>query len=76
MPTRRSGTHLTAKQEAVAMRIPNPLNRKTLIALGAVAAGVAFWRVRARRREAEDQQFEEEIQGAVQEGAAAGKSAG
>ncbi len=55
------------------MRIPNPINRKTLIAVGALAAGVAFWRVRARRREEEDRRFEEEIQGAVHEGVSAGQ---
>ena len=56
------------------MRIPNPFSRKTLIAAGAIAAGVAFWRVRARRREEEDRRFEEEIQGAVNEGGSAGPS--
>ena len=58
------------------MRIPNPISRKSLVALGALAAGgVAFWRVRSRRRQAEDEQFEDEIQEATQEGTAAGKSA-
>ncbi len=56
------------------MRIPNPINRKTLIAVGALAAGVAFWRARARRREEEDRRFEEEIQGAVHEGVSAGQT--
>jgi len=56
------------------MRIPNPFNKKVLIAVGAIAAGVVFWRIRARRREAEDRRFEEEIQGAVHEGSSAGHS--
>jgi hypothetical protein len=57
------------------MRIPNPINKKTMVALGAVLAAVAFWRVRSRRRDAEDRRFEEEIQGAVHEGAESGHSA-
>jgi hypothetical protein len=58
------------------MRIPNPFSRRTAIAVGAVAAGLAFWKVRARRREEEDRRFEEEIQSAVGEGSAAGRSEG
>jgi len=56
------------------MRIPNPFGKKLLIPLGAVAAGLVFWRIRSRRREAEDRRFEEEIQGAVHEGSSASHS--
>ena len=40
------------------MRIP--LGRKGLVAIGAAAGAVAFWRVRSRRREREEAEWEAE----------------
>ena len=57
------------------MRIPNPFNKKSLVALGAIGAALAVWRIRSRRRDSEDQQFEDEIQSAVNEGTGAGHPA-
>jgi hypothetical protein len=57
------------------MRLPIPFGRKGLIAAAAIAAGVVFWRVRAQRQEALDREWEEEVQGAIKEGAAAGRAA-
>jgi len=54
------------------MRLPIPFGRKGLIAAAAIAAGVVYWRVRARRLDAADRQWEEDVQGAIQEGVAAG----
>jgi hypothetical protein len=57
------------------MRLPIPFGRKGLIAAAAIAAGVVYWRVRAQRQEALDREWEEEVRGAIQEGAAAGRAA-
>jgi hypothetical protein len=57
------------------MRLPIPFGRKGLIAAAAIAAGVIFWRVRAHRQEAADREWDEDIQGAIQEGVAAGRAA-
>ena len=57
------------------MRLPIPFGRKGLIAAAAIAAGVIYWRVRARRLEAADREWDEDIQGAIQEGVAAGRAA-
>jgi hypothetical protein len=57
------------------MRLPIPFGRKGLIAAAAVAAAVVFWRVRARRQEADDERWDEDVQGAIQEGVAAGRAA-
>jgi len=54
------------------MRLPIPFGRKGLIAAAAIAAGVVYWRVRARRLDAADRQWEEDVQGAIQEGVAVG----
>ena len=56
------------------MRLPIPFGRKGLIAASAIAAGVVYWRVRARRQEA-DRQWEEDVESAIHEGVAAGRSA-
>lgn len=48
-----------------------PLGKKGLIALGAVAGGMAFWRVRARRREQEEREWEAEVAEAIEQGQAA-----
>ena len=45
-----------------------PLGKKGAVAAGAVIGALAFWRVRARRREREDQEWEAEIADAIQEG--------
>ncbi len=57
------------------MRLPIPFGRKGLIAAAAIAAGVVFWRVRSQRQEALDREWEEEVQGAIKEGVAAGRAA-
>jgi hypothetical protein len=57
------------------MRLPIPFGRKGLIAATAIAAGVVFWRVRTRRQEVADREWDEELQGAIQEGVAAGRTA-
>jgi len=57
------------------MRLPIPFGRKGLIAAAAIAAGVVYWRVRARRLDAADRQWEEDVQGAIQEGVVAGHEA-
>jgi hypothetical protein len=58
------------------MRLPIPFGRKGLIAALVIAAAVVFWRVRVHQQEAADQQWDEEVQGAIQEGVAAGRAAG
>jgi hypothetical protein len=57
------------------MRIRFPLGLKGLLAASALGAGVVFWRVRASRRDELDRAWEAEIQGAVDEGIAAGRAA-
>jgi hypothetical protein len=58
------------------MRLPIPFGRKGLIAAAAIAAGVVYWQVRARRQEAADREWDEDIQSAIQDGVAAGRAAG
>lgn len=53
-----------------------PLGKKGLVALGAVAGGAAFWRIRARRREREEREWEAEVAEAIEQGQAAGASVG
>lgn len=53
-----------------------PLGRKGLVALGAAAGALAFWRVRSRRREQEEQAWEAEVASAVDEGRSAAEPAG
>ncbi len=53
-----------------------PLGRKGLIAVGTVAGGLAFWRIRSRRRQREELEWEAEVVGAIDEGRAAGEPAG
>jgi len=57
------------------MRLPIPFGRKGLIAALAIAAAVIFWRVRTQRQEADDERWDEDVQGAIQEGVAAGRAA-
>ena len=54
------------------MRLPIPFGRKGLIAAAAIAAGVVYWRVRARRQ---DREWDEDVQSAIQDGVAAGHAA-
>lgn len=49
-----------------------PLGKKGIVALGAVAGGLAFWRVRSRRREREEREWEAEVAEAIEQGQAAG----
>jgi hypothetical protein len=57
------------------MRLPIPFGRKGLIAAAAIAAGVVYWRVRVRRQEAADREWDEDVQSAIQDGVAAGHAA-
>jgi len=52
-----------------------PLGRKGLVAAGAAAGALAFWKVRSRRREQEDREWEAEVAGAVDEGRSAADAA-
>ncbi|MFN2582251.1 MAG: hypothetical protein ABR498_05870 [Candidatus Dormibacteria bacterium] len=52
-----------------------PLGKKGLIAIGAAAGAVAFWRVRARRREREDLEWEAEVAEAIQDGRSSAEGA-
>jgi len=52
-----------------------PLGRKSLAVVGAAAAGVAFWKARARRRDRETREWEAEMSSAVDEGSAAAEKA-
>ena len=45
-----------------------PLGKKGLMAAGAALGALAFWRVRAKRREREDLEWEAEVADAIQEG--------
>ncbi|HEX6539053.1 MAG TPA: hypothetical protein VF155_07735 [Candidatus Dormibacteraeota bacterium] len=49
-----------------------PLGKKGVVALGAMAGGLAFWRVRARRRAREEREWEAEVAEAIEQGQAAG----
>lgn len=49
-----------------------PLGKKGLVAVGTLAGGLAFWRVRARRREREEREWEAEVAEAIEQGQAAG----
>jgi len=48
-----------------------PLGRKGLVAISAAAGALAFWKVRSRKREQENREWEAEVAGAVEEGRAA-----
>ncbi|MBV8195472.1 MAG: hypothetical protein JOY80_08075 [Candidatus Dormibacteraeota bacterium] len=52
-----------------------PLGKKGLVAAGAVVGALAFWRIRARRREREDLEWEAEVADAIQEGRSSGETA-
>ena len=52
-----------------------PLGKKGLVAVGALAGAMAFWRVRARRREQEEREWEAEVAEAIEQGQAAGAEA-
>jgi len=56
------------------MRLRIPFGPKGLLAAGALAAGVVFWRVRSARRDELDRAWEAEIAAAVDEGIAAGET--
>lgn len=49
-----------------------PLGKKGIVALGAMAGGLAFWRVRSRRRAREEREWEAEVAEAIEQGQAAG----
>lgn len=51
-----------------------PLGKKGIVALGAIAGGLAFWRVRSKRREREEREWEAEVAEAIEQGQAAGSS--
>ncbi|MGH7686865.1 MAG: hypothetical protein ACREN2_08625 [Candidatus Dormibacteria bacterium] len=51
-----------------------PLGKKGVVALGAIAGGLAFWRVRSKRREREEREWEAEVAEAIEQGQAAGSS--
>jgi hypothetical protein len=53
-----------------------PFGRKGLIAIGGVAGALAFWRIRSRRRQREELEWEAEVVGAIDEGRGAGEPAG
>ena len=53
-----------------------PMGRKGLIAIGGVAGALAFWRIRSRRRQREEQKWEAEVVGAIDEGRGAAEPAG
>lgn len=48
-----------------------PFGRKGLVAIGGIAGALAFWRIRSRRREREELEWEAEVVGAIDEGRAA-----
>ena len=45
-----------------------PLGKKSLVAVSAVVGAIAFWRVRSKRREREDLEWEAEVADAIEEG--------
>jgi len=45
-----------------------PLGRKGLVLASAALGAVAFWRIRAKRQEREDREWENEVTGAIDEG--------
>lgn len=49
-----------------------PLGKKGLVLLGAVGGAAAFWRVRSKRREQEEREWEAEVAEAIEQGQAAG----
>ena len=49
-----------------------PLGKKGLVLLGAAGGAVAFWRVRSKRREQEEREWEAEVAEAIEQGQAAG----
>jgi len=52
-----------------------PLGRKSLVAVGAAATAVAFWKARAKRRDREAREWESEISSAIDEGSSAAEKA-
>ena len=45
-----------------------PLGKKGVVAAGAVVGALAFWRVRSKKREREDLEWEAEVADAIQDG--------
>ena len=45
-----------------------PLGKKGVVAASAVVGALAFWRVRAKKREREDMEWEAEVADAIQDG--------
>ena len=45
-----------------------PLGRKGFLAVGGAVGALAFWKVRSRRREQQDREWEAEVAGAVDQG--------
>jgi hypothetical protein len=53
-----------------------PLGRKGLVLAGAAVGALAFWRVRAKRQEREDREWESEVTGAIDEGRSGAEGTG
>lgn len=53
-----------------------PIGRKAFIAAGGVAGALAFWRIRSRRKQREELEWEAEVVGAIDEGRGAAETAG
>lgn len=53
-----------------------PIGRKALIAVGGAAGALAFWRIRSRRKQREELEWEAEVVGAIDEGHVAAETAG
>jgi hypothetical protein len=53
-----------------------PLGRRGLIAAGSIAGALAFWRIRSRRKQQQELEWEAEVMGAIDEGRSAGERAG
>ena len=51
-----------------------PLRRKGLLAVGGAVGALAFWKVRSRRREQQDREWEAEVAGAVDQGRSAAET--
>jgi hypothetical protein len=45
-----------------------PLGKKGLVAASAAVGALAFWRVRVKKREREDMEWEAEVADAIQDG--------
>ena len=52
-----------------------PLGKKGLVAVSAMVGAVAFWRVRSKRREREDLEWESEVADAIEEGRSSAEAA-